>query len=129
MVVCHELEGEGASSGSSVASRLRSLGGRVAERIWSAFRLRVQRSLGVASTHYDMDLERVSLGYVVAPGVKGDAARDAMEEGDAAVEGYVAVLSRKIGMTSSLMSKTMLLKVRREEEETCESLGPWSPCK
>jgi hypothetical protein len=47
--------------------------------------------------HYDMDLEQVSSGYVVAPGVARDAARDAMEEADAAVEGYAAVLSRKIG--------------------------------
>ena len=68
MAVCQELEGEGASSGSSVASRLRSLGGRVAERIKSAFRLGVQRALAVASTHYDMDLKLVSSGYVVAPG-------------------------------------------------------------
>ena len=93
VAVCRELEGEGASSGSSVASRLRSLGGRVAERIWSAFRLGVQRTLGVASTHYDMDLERVSSGYVVAPGVEGDAARDAMEEADAAIEGATSALS------------------------------------
>ena len=69
----------------------------MAEHIWSAFHLGVQRTLGVASTHYDMDLERVASGYVVAPGVEGDAARDAMEEADTAVEGYVAVLSRKIG--------------------------------
>ena len=80
-----------------MTSRLRSLGGQVAERIWSAFRLGVQRTLGVASTHYDMDLERVSSGYVVAPGVEGDAARDAMEEANAAVEGYATILSRKIG--------------------------------
>ena len=62
MAVCQELEGEGASSGSSVASHLRSLGGRVAERIKSAFHLGVQRTLGVASTHYDMDLMLVSSG-------------------------------------------------------------------
>ena len=52
-----ELEGQGGSSGSSVASRLRSLGGRVAERLRSTFRLGVQRTLIVASTHYDMNLE------------------------------------------------------------------------
>ena len=63
----------------------------MAERIWSAFRLGIQRTLGVASMHYNMDLEQVSSGYVVAPSVEGDAARDAMEEADA------AVLSRKIG--------------------------------
>ena len=69
----------------------------MAEHIWSAFRLGVQRTLCVASTHYDMDLEWVSSGYVIAHGVEGDAARDAMEEADAAVEGYAAILSRKIG--------------------------------
>ena len=96
VAVCQELEGEGASSGSSVASRLRSLGGRVAERIWSAFHLGVQRTLGVASTHYDMDLERVSSGYVVAPGVVGDAAAGAMDEADAAVEDFAAALAKKL---------------------------------
>ena len=69
----------------------------MAEHIWSAFHLGIQRTLGVASMHYDMDLERVSSGYVVAPGVEGDAARDAMEEANAAIEGYAAVLSKKIG--------------------------------
>ena len=96
VVVCQELEGEGASSGSSVASRLRSLGGRLAERIRSAFRLVIQRTLGVASTHYDMDLMRVSSGYVVAPGVEGDAAAAAMDEADAAVESFAAALSKKL---------------------------------
>ena len=96
MAVCQEVEGEGASSGSSVASRLRSQGGRVAERIKSAFHLDVQRTLGVASTHYDKDLALVSSGYVVAPGVDGDAAAAAMDEADAVVEGFAAALSMKL---------------------------------
>jgi len=96
MAVCQEVEGEGASSGSSVASRLRSQGGRVAERIKSAFHLDVQRTLGVASTHYDKDLALVSSGYVVAPGVDGDAAAAAMDEADAVVEGFAAALSKKL---------------------------------
>ena len=79
VAVCQELEGEGGSSGSSVASRLRSLSGRVTERLKDAFRLGVQKTLGVASTHYVMDLERVATGYVVAPGVEGDDAVVAME--------------------------------------------------
>ena len=37
--VCQELEGEGAVSGSSVISRLRALGGRIAEHAKSTFRL------------------------------------------------------------------------------------------
>ena len=90
VAVCQELEGEGGSSGSSVASRLRSLGGRVAERIRSAFRLGVQRTLAMTSTHYDMNLEWVSMGYVIAPGIEGDAAMAAMEEAAA------AALSKKL---------------------------------
>ena len=63
--VCQELEGEGAVSGSSVISRLRALGGRVAEHAKSTFRLGVLWALAVASTHYLMDLQRVSSGYVI----------------------------------------------------------------
>ena len=43
LAVCQELEGEGALSGSSVASRLRSLGGQEAEHIKSTFCLDIQR--------------------------------------------------------------------------------------
>ena len=39
--VCQELEGEGTVSGSSVISRLRALGGRIAEHAKSTFRLGV----------------------------------------------------------------------------------------
>ena len=93
VAVCQELKGEGGSSGSSVASRLRSLSGRVTERLKDDFRLGVQKTLGAASMHYVMDLERVAMGYVVAPGVEGDDAVAAMEQADAAVEGAAAALS------------------------------------
>ena len=96
VAVCQELEGEGALSGSSVASRLGSLGGRVAEHIKSTFRLGVQRALAVASTNYDMDLKLVSSGYVDAPDVVGDAAAAAMDEADAAVEDFAAALAKKL---------------------------------
>ena len=43
--VCQELEGEGTVSGSSVISRLRALGGRIAEHAKSTFRLGVLRAL------------------------------------------------------------------------------------
>ena len=96
VVVCQELKEEGASSGSSVASRLQSLGGQVAEHIKSAFRHGVQRTLGMASIDYDMDLKRVSSGYVVAPDVDEDAAAATMDEADVAVEGFGAALSKKL---------------------------------
>ena len=51
VAVCQDLQGEGGSSGSSVVSRLRALGDRVAERLRRTFRLGVQRTLAVASTH------------------------------------------------------------------------------
>ena len=92
VAVCQELEGEGALSGSS----MRSLGGRVAEHIKSTFRLGVQQALAVASTHYDMDLERVLSGYVVASGIGADAASAAMDEANAAVEEFATVLARKL---------------------------------
>ena len=79
-----------------MASCLRSLGGWVAEPIKSAFHLGVQRTLAVASTHYDMDLKLVSSGYVIAPGVVVDAAAAAMDEADAAVEDFATALSKKL---------------------------------
>ena len=85
-----------ASSGSLVASHLRSLGGRVAEHIKSTFRLGVQWALAVASMIYDMDLERVSSGYVVASGISADAVSAAMDDADAAVNEFAAVLAMKL---------------------------------
>jgi hypothetical protein len=93
VAVCQELEGEGASSGSSVASCLQSLSGRVIERLKGALRLGVQKTLSVVLTQYVLDLEQVASGYVVVPGVDGDAAVAAMEQADADVEGATAALS------------------------------------
>ena len=129
MAVCQELEGEGASSGSSVAGRLRSLGGRVAKRIKSAFRLGVQRTLAVASTYYDMDLKLVSSGYVVAPGVVGDAAAAAMDEADAAIEDFAAALSKKLEDDLPPLAEDDVAEDAQGEKATCRGLGPWSPCK
>ena len=81
--VCQELEGEGAVSGSSVISRLRALGGRIAEHAKSTFRLGVLRALVVASTHYIMDLQRVSSGYVIPNDADADAASAIMDDADA----------------------------------------------
>ena len=86
-------QGEGGSSGSSVASRLRYLSGRVTERLKDAFRLSIQKTLGVALTHYIMDLERVVTRYVVMPDIKGDDAVAAMEQAAAAVDGPASTLS------------------------------------
>jgi len=94
--VCQELEGEGAVSGSSVISRLRALGGRIAEHAKSTFRLGVLRALAVASTHYLMDLQKVSSGYVVPDDADADAASAIMDEADAAAEEFATVLAEKL---------------------------------
>ena len=94
--MCQELEGEGAISGSSVISRLRALGGRIAEHAKSTFRLGVLRALAVASTHYLMDLQRVSSGYVVPDDADADAASVIMDEADAAAEEFATVLAEKL---------------------------------
>ena len=94
--VCQELEGEGAVSGSSVISRLRALGGRIAEHAKSTFRLGVLRALAVASTHDIMDLQRVSSGYVVPNDADADAASAIMDNIDAAAEEFAIVLAGKL---------------------------------
>ena len=94
--VCQELEGEGAMSGSLVISRLRALGGRITEHAKSTFCLDVQWALAVASTHYDLDLARVSSGYVVASGLDADATSAAMNDADAAVEEFATALTRNL---------------------------------
>ena len=68
----------------------------MAEHIISTFRHGVQWALAVASTHYDMDFERVSSGYVVASDIGADTASASMDDADAAVEEFAAVLARKL---------------------------------
>ena len=94
--VCQEFEGEGAVSGSSVISCLRALGGQIAKHAKSTFRLGVLRALAVASTHYIMDLQRVSSGYVVPNDPDGDAASAIMDDTDTAVEEFATVLAVKL---------------------------------
>ena len=94
--VCQELEWEGAVSSSSVISRLRALGGRIAEHAKSTFRLGVLRALAVASTHYIMDLQRVSSGYVIPNDADADTALAIMDNADAAAEEFATVLAGKL---------------------------------
>jgi len=77
-----------------VVSRLRALGGRIAEHAKSTFRLGVQRALAVASTHYDMDLRLVSSGYVVPTGASANAASAIMDDADA--EEFATTLTKKL---------------------------------
>ena len=94
--MCQELEGDGAVSGSSVISRLRALGGRITLHAKRTFRLGVLRALAVSLTHYIMDLQRVSSGYVVPTDASPDTAPDIMNNADATVEGFATVLAGKL---------------------------------
>jgi hypothetical protein len=106
VAACQGLECEGGSSGSSLASRLRSLGDRVAKRLKGALRLGVQKALGVISTHYLVNFEQLAMGYIVPdgddyqlamgyiiPDGDDDANVDAMEQADAGADGVASALA------------------------------------
>src|SRR6185437_16180659 len=86
VAACRGAEGEGGQSGSSLTSRLRSLGDRVAEQLKGALHLDVQKALGIVSTHYVVDFKHLAAGYIVLDG-DDDAKVDAMERADAGAEG------------------------------------------
>jgi hypothetical protein len=79
-------EGE-AQAGSSLASRLRALGGHVTERMRWALHLGVQKALGVVRSHYEVNFEALAEGYVVPDGIEDEVA---MERVDALAAGTLA---------------------------------------
>jgi uncharacterized protein (DUF849 family) len=74
--ICEEVEEGAAQAGSSLASSLRALGGHVSQRMRRALHLGVKKALGVVASHYQVDFEAVSLGYVVPVGVEDEVAMD-----------------------------------------------------
>jgi hypothetical protein len=62
---CQGIEEGEAQAGSSMASRLRALGGHVTQRMHHALHLGVQKALGVVVPHYRVNLGAISTGYVV----------------------------------------------------------------
>jgi hypothetical protein len=77
---CQGVEEGEAQAGSSLASRLRALGGHVSRRMRRALHLGVQKALDVVGSHYQVDFEAVASGYVVPIGVEDEVA---MEHADA----------------------------------------------
>jgi hypothetical protein len=71
-------EGE-AQAGSSLASRLRTLGGHVTGRVRRALHLGVQKALGVVRSHYEVNFEALAEGYVVLEGVEDEVAMERMD--------------------------------------------------
>jgi hypothetical protein len=66
--ICQEVEEGVAQAGSSLASRLCALCGQVSQRMRRALHLGVKKALGVVPSHYQVDFEVVSSGYVVPVG-------------------------------------------------------------
>jgi hypothetical protein len=79
---CQAVEEGEARAGSSLASRLRTLGGHVSRRMRRTLHLGVQKALGVVRSHYEVNFEAVASGYVVPEGVEDEVA---MEHADALV--------------------------------------------
>jgi hypothetical protein len=77
---CQAVEEGEAQAGSSLASRLRALGGHVSRRMRRVLHLGVQKALGMVRSHYEVNLEAVASGYVVPEGVEDEVA---MEQEDA----------------------------------------------
>ena len=62
---CEALDVEEVQSASSLGSRLIALSGRVHERLREALHTGVKRALAIVSSHYAVNLEAVSDGYVL----------------------------------------------------------------
>jgi hypothetical protein len=77
---CQAVEEGEAQARSSLASRLRALGGHVSRRMRRALHVGVQKALGMVRSHYEVNFEAVAFGYVVPEGVEDEAA---MEQADA----------------------------------------------
>jgi hypothetical protein len=69
---CQGIEEGEAQAGSSLASRLRALEGHVSRRMRRALHLGVRKALGVVVSHYQVDFEAVSSGYVVPVGIEDE---------------------------------------------------------
>jgi hypothetical protein len=77
--VCQEVEEGEAQAGSSLASRLRALSGHVSQRMRRALHLGVNKALGVVASHYQVDFEVVSSGYIIPVSVKDEVAMDRID--------------------------------------------------
>jgi hypothetical protein len=76
---CRAVEEGEAQAGSSLASRLRALGGHVTERMRRALHLGVQKALGVVRSHYEVNFEVLAEGYVVPDGVEDEVAMERVD--------------------------------------------------
>jgi hypothetical protein len=87
---CRAMEEGEAQAGSSLASRLRALGGHVTGRMRRALHLGVQKALGVVRSHYEINFKAMAEDYIVPEGVEDEVA---MERVDALAAGAAEALA------------------------------------
>jgi hypothetical protein len=75
---CQAVEEGEAQAGSSLASRLRALGGHVTGRMRRALHLGVQKALGVVRSQYEINFEAVAEGYI-PEGVEDEVAMERVD--------------------------------------------------
>jgi AcrR family transcriptional regulator len=115
---CRAVEEGEAQAGSSLASRLRALGGHVTERMRRALHLGVQKALEVVRSHYEVNFEALAEGYVVPEGVEDEVA---MERVDALAADAVGTLAEAFESSSS---RTLLMPPLLPPEDS-RALGPF----
>jgi hypothetical protein len=71
---CQSIEEVVGQAGSSVASRLRALGGHVAWHMRVELYLGIQKNLGEVHSHYRVNLAALATGYIVADDLDNDGA-------------------------------------------------------
>jgi hypothetical protein len=76
---CRAMEEGEAQAGSSLASRLRALGGHVTGRVRWALHLGVRKALGVVRSHYEVNFEALAEGYVIPEGVEDEVAMERVD--------------------------------------------------
>jgi hypothetical protein len=76
---CQAVEEGEAQARSSLASRLRALGGHVSRRICRTLHLGIQKALGVVRSHYEVNFEAMASGYVVPEGVEDEVATEQVD--------------------------------------------------
>jgi hypothetical protein len=79
---CQGVEEGEVQAESSMASRLRALGGHVTRRMRNALRLGVQKPLGVVVSYYRVNLGALSTGYIIPKGLDDDGAEVKMNRVD-----------------------------------------------
>ena len=82
----------------------------------------------MASTHYLMDLQRVSSGYVIPDDADADAASAIMDEADAAAEEFATVLAEKPEADILPIAEFDAVEDPQGGIVACRKSGPRSPC-